>query len=260
MEVSPARSVHLDHDGTDNELWIVDDVDMVSRITELFGCLEALYIADGHHRAASAFNLWEEKVMNSPDGRVSKEDPYGYFMAGIYADTELAVMDYNRIVTGISTTYDEILERIKMEGFEITELVPDESSGFSHFARPVQKWSMSMCMNGKWWKLQFSGTPKSSDAVDSIESQILTDFILKPVFKIRDIRSDPNIQFLGGHYGMERLEDAATREETIAFAVPSVRMPELFEVADAGHVMPPRSTWFLPKIATGLVVRVIEQS
>jgi uncharacterized protein (DUF1015 family) len=258
MQTPSDRSVRLEHDGTDNDLWVVTDPSIVAQITQLFSTLPALYIADGHHRAASAFNLWEEKLLNSPNGHLSKDDPYAYFMAGIYADTELEVMDYNRIITGISSTYDEIIESIKMQGFEISELVADDSGGFEHFARPVQKWSLSMCMDGQWYKLQFVGSPKTPDAVNSIESQILTDFILEPVFRIRDIRSDPNIQFLGGHYGMERLEDAATREATVAFAVPSVRMPELFEVADAGHVMPPRSTWFLPKIATGLVVRVIE--
>jgi len=256
------RIGHLGFDNTKHELWIIDQEEKVNRITELFSQVPHLYIADGHHRAASAYNVWKER--KEADGANYKgNEPYCFFMACVFADSELCVIDYNRVVYGLDKSTPEFLELLKGKGFEVTEIQPGECpQGPSflppHHARPTEHKSISMYLRGKWYRMKFVAEPLSPSPEDQLDSKILTDFVLTPLFGITDLRSAKNVKFIGGTRGLTALEAAASTEDSLAFAVPPVTMAQLFDVADAGKMMPPKSTWFVPKLADGMVIRKIE--
>lgn len=256
------RAAHLDFDNTDHELWIVNDEQKIQEIETLFAKVDSLYIADGHHRCASAYNVYEKRKAEAGSD-FKGDEPYCYFLAYIFADTELTVIDYNRVVSGVTLTNEELIEKIESNGFEVSKYTGEEQPFCHsflqfHFARPVDFHTFSLFARGQWYKLVFKGKPKSDAPVDSIDSKILTDFVLTPIFGIVDLRSAPNITFIGGTRGIFELEKEAATDDRIAFAVPPIKMEQLFDVSDSGSMMPPKSTWFVPKLATGLVVRLIE--
>lgn len=261
-EEQPSRSAHLDFDNTDHVLWIVNEDEKIKKIEELFSNVDALYIADGHHRCASAYNVYEKRKAEAGSD-FKGDEPYCYFFAYIFADTELTVIDYNRVVSGVTLKNDELVEKIESNGFEVSKYTGEEQPYCHsflnfHFARPEGYHTFSLFARGQWYKLVFKGEPKSDKPVDSIDSKILTDFVLTPIFGITDLRSDPKISFVGGTRGIHELEAAASTDDRIAFAVQPIKVEQLFDVSDSGDMMPPKSTWFVPKLATGLVVRLIE--
>ncbi|KAH0785029.1 DUF1015 domain-containing protein [Histomonas meleagridis] len=258
----PDRVAHLDFDNTDHELWIIDDDKRIQEIQKLFSEVDALYIADGHHRAASACNVYEERKAEAGDS-FRGDEPYCYFLAAIFADTELCVIDYNRVITGVTQDTEELLKLMRSNGFEIDELSGDEKPQTKsflefHHARPVGAHVFSLYIRGKWYRMKFTGQLKSDNPVDKIDSKILTDFVLTPIFGITDLRAAQNIQFIGGTRGLRALEEACDTPDKIAIAVPPITMKQLFDVSDSGVMMPPKSTWFVPKLATGMVCRLIE--
>lgn len=257
----PSRSAHLDFDNTDHELWIIDDEKKVHEIENLFLQVDSLYIADGHHRCASAYNVYEKRKKDADDFK--GDEPFCYFLAYIFADTELTVIDYNRVISDVALKTEELIEKIEGNGFEVSKYTGKEEPHTHsflkfHFARPTDFHTFSLYSRGQWYKLVFKGKPKSDKPVDSIDSKILTDFVLTPIFGITDLRSAKNISFIGGTRGIYELEKEASTDDRIAFAVPPITMEQLFDVSDSGDMMPPKSTWFVPKLATGLVVRLIE--
>ena len=257
----PDRKAHLDFDNSDHELWIVDD-GRVQEMERMFGEIPNLYIADGHHRAASAVNLYTEKK-EAAGASFTGEEPFCYFMAAIFADTELCIIDYNRVVRGLNDSTEVFLGKLRDQKFEVAELTgsekpPTPSFLEFHYARPIGERTFSMYLRGKWYKLRFTAEIPGDNPVDSIESEILTHYVLGPIFGVKDVRSDPNLSFIGGTRGLKALEEGAKDEHALAFAVPPVTMNQIFAVADRDKVMPPKSTWFVPKLATGMVVRLIE--
>ena len=258
----PHRMATLDFDKSTHELWIIDEENIVSKIQNLFSQVECLYIADGHHRAASAYNIWKERKEADGEKYIGNE-PYCYFMACVFADTELCVIDYNRVIYGLEKSTEEFFQQLEQQGFEIKEITNTEiQQGPSflppHVARPTQLKCFSMYLRGKWYQLKFISKAVSESAADNIDSKILTDFVLTPLFGITDLRSAKNVKFIGGTRGMKALEDACKSNDTLAFAVPPVTMSQLFNVADDGMMMPPKSTWFVPKLADGMVIRMIQ--
>jgi len=258
----PDRVAHLDFDNTEHELWVINDDERVKHIQDLFSKVPALYIADGHHRAASACNVWKKR--RDLDGASYKgNEPYCYFMSCVFADTELCVIDYNRVITKNTLSNEELFAKLTANKFEITPLTGNEKpEGPSflpfHYARPVGHKTFSLYIRGKWYNMKFVGEPVSNHPKDTIDSKILTDFVLTPIFGITDLRTAPNISFVGGTRGIKALEDKCQSDDTLAFAVPPISMHQLFDVADSGEMMPPKSTWFVPKLGDAMVIRFIE--
>lgn len=260
---TPDRVAHLDFDNTEHELWIIDDDERVQKIKSLFNEVDSLYIADGHHRCASAYNVYKERKEAAGASHTGNE-AYNFFMAAIFAESELCVIDYNRVIKNVTLPTDQLIDQFTKQGFTLTEFTGQEKPATPsflpfHFARSTEHKTFSLYARGKWYKMVFTGKLKSDKPVDDIDSKILTDFILIPVFDIVDLRTHPNISFIGGTRGLKALEQACTEEDHIAIAVPPITMQQLFDVSDSGDMMPPKSTWFVPKLATGMVVRMIEE-
>ena len=258
------RVAHLDFDNTDHELWIIDDDERVKKIQELFAQVPHVYIADGHHRAASACNVWKERKAEAEKaGTYTGTEPFCYFLACVFADDELCVIDYNRVVKKNPFTNEELFKKLEEQGFKITEFKGDENPECpdfleSHHARPTGHRNFSLYIRGKWYKLDFVAKAMSESAADNIDSKILTDFMLTPIFGITDLRNDPRMKFIGGTRGLKALEEAASADDSLAIACPPVEMNQLFNVSDEGAMMPPKSTWFVPKLADAMVIRMIE--
>lgn len=256
------RVAHLDFDNTDHELWFIDDEEKVKKIQELFSQVPHVYIADGHHRAASACNVWKERKEAAGDSYTGNE-PYCYFMACVFSDDELCVIDYNRVIKQNPYTQEELFQKLEEKGFKLTPMEGNEKPETPdflpmHHARPMQHKVFSLFIHGKWYRMEFTGKALSESAADNIDSKILTDFCLTPIFNITDLRNDPRIKFIGGTRGLQALEEACKTEDSLAIAVPPVEMCQLFDVSDEGAMMPPKSTWFVPKLADAMVIRVIE--
>ena len=259
---TPDRSCHLDFDNTDHQLWLIDDDEKIKKIESLFSQVDSLYIADGHHRCAAAYNLYEERKAQAGDD-FTGDEPFCYVMAAVFADTELCVIDYNRVVTGVTMETKELLSQIEQQGFKVSKYtgmeLPETYSFLNfHHARPLENHTFSLYARGQWYKLEFVGKYKSDGPVDKIDSKILTDFVLTPLFGITDLRSAKNIKFVGGTRGIDTLEEMCKSDDVIAFAVPPIKIQQLFDVSDTNAMMPPKSTWFVPKLATGMVIRQIE--
>lgn len=256
------RAAHLDFDNTDHELWFVDDAEQVKKIEELFAQVPHLYIADGHHRAASACNVWKEHKAAAGD-KYTGTEPYCYFMACIFSDDELCVIDYNRVIKQNKLSEEELFKKLEEHGFKLTQMTGEEKPNTpdflpAHHARPTEHKVFSLYIHKKWYRMEFVAKALSESAADNIDSKILTDFCLTPIFGIHDLRNDPRIKFIGGTRGLHALEEAVKTDDMLAIAVPPVEMSQLFDVSDEGQMMPPKSTWFVPKLADAMVIRMNE--
>lgn len=234
-------------DGITHILWPVDDAAVVERLGHLFAGVPHLYIADGHHRTASGAEVCLRRRAAHPDYNGSEE--FNRIMAVIFPDDDLFIMDYNRLVkdlNGLSSA--EFLERLE-EVFTV-ELQP----GPGPF-RPMQKHAFGMYLDGRWYACGAKeGTYPAGDPINSLDCAILQNLVLGPILGIQDPRTDKRIDFVGGIRGLEELERRCQKEMKVAFALCPVTMGDLFAVADAGEIMPPKSTWFEPKLRSGLFV------
>lgn len=230
-------------DGIQHTVWIVNDSKIIDQITALFGELPCTYIADGHHRAASA-----AKVRQSLDKKAPGAD---YFLTTLFPATQLKIMDYNRLVKDLNgLTAQEFMERIK-EKFEVTEngMKPYKPSGLHEFG---------MYLENKWYKLTAKEATYTNDAIGVLDVTILQNNILAPVLGIDDPRTDKRIDFVGGIRGLKELEERVrSGEMAVAFSLYPVSIEQLFTIADEGQVMPPKSTWFEPKLRDGLLTHLI---
>ena len=229
-----------------HELWLVKDPVRINTLEELFKKIPNLYVADGHHRTAAAARVGQNRKMNNPSH--TGEEEYNLFMAVLFSDQELKIYDYNRVVmdlNGISD--DEFIEKLK-ETF-----VFNKSS--SEPLRPLGKGDFSVYLNHNWHSFSFISEESSSDPISNLDVSKLSDFLLEPFLNIVDQRNDHRIDFVGGIRGLEELEKRVdSGEMAVAFALYPVTMEELLSVADAGEIMPPKSTWFEPKLRSGLFV------
>lgn len=232
-------------DGVEHALWVVGDEKTISRITALFARMKRLYVADGHHRSAAAWRLWKERKAKNP--RHTGREEYNFFLTVIFPDNQMNIMPYNRVVRDLGgMTPDEFLRRISAK-FLVSSNGPESPGGNGRF---------SMYLGGRWHLLKARpGSFDAKDPVKRLDASILQDNLLNPILGIADPRTDKRINFVGGIKGareLKRLVDSG--QYAVAFSLHPVGMRQLISVADSGQVMPPKSTWFEPKLKSGLFV------
>ena len=237
-------------DGIRHILWVIDDDKIVNSITELFSEIPALYIADGHHRSASACKVGMKRREENP-GYTGNEE-FNFFMAAIFPDNDLKIFDYNRVVKDLNgNSAEEFIKKIEAAGFEV------ENKGADTY-RPEKKHVFSMYLEGNWYKLTAKDEIIPDHVTDSLDVAVLQNNVLSPILGIEDPRTDKRIYFVGGLRGLEELKKRAESDMKGAFAVYPVDVKDLLEVADAGLVMPPKSTWFEPKLGSGLFIHSLK--
>ena len=225
----------------------IDSMDDIARIKEAFAGIGEIYIADGHHRAASAVKTGKMRRQQHPD--YTGEEEFNYFLAVLFPDEELMIMDYNRVVKDLGQdTPDAFLEKVRRI-FDVAEL--------GQAARPQQKGQVCMYLAGKWYQLLVKEGDQSSDPVEGLDVSLLQKLLLEPVLGILDPKTDARIDFVGGIRGLGELERRVNEDCAVAFAMYPTSIGELFAVADAGKLMPPKSTWFEPKLRSGLFIHEI---
>lgn len=232
-------------DSIRHQVWKIDSPVLIENISRLFADIPHLYIADGHHRAASAVKVGLKR--RAADPGFSGNEEYNYFLSVLFPADELCIYDYNRIVTGQNDcTFKDFPDMIK-DRFEISGPEKDP-------CRPSVKGEFGLCWAGHWYRMKASPTVFTGDPVRDLDVSILQEHILEPVFGITDPKKDPRIRFVGGIRGLNVLEQASKKTGCVAFAMYPTSMDELLSVADAGRLMPPKSTWFEPKLRSGLFI------
>ncbi|KAF0220157.1 MAG: hypothetical protein FD174_1396 [Geobacteraceae bacterium] len=236
-------------DGVTHTLWVVDAPEMISRLTAMFADIPTLYVADGHHRSAAASRVRDLRKAHNP-AHTGREE-YNYFLTVIFPDDEMNIMPYNRAVKDLnSLTVAEFITRVG-EKFDITPVpAPFEPSRRHHFC---------MFLAGKCYELQAKpGSFAESDAVAGLDVSILQNNLLSPILGVRNPRTDQRIHFVGGIRGVGELERLVNSGDfQVAFALHPTSITELMELADADKIMPPKSTWFEPKLRSGLFVHLL---
>lgn len=234
-------------DGIRHRIFLIAEQKQIEEIQKAFESLQQIYIADGHHRCASAAKVCEERRQKHRSA--GKEAEFNYFLSVLFPKEELKILDYNRIVTDLKgQTAEEYLTRLE-EYFEVRR-VPERFS-------PKRKQEFGMYLERQWYRLRFLGNPKGETPVEWLDVSILQDYCLKPVLGIEDPRTDKRIDFVGGIRGLGELERRVNEAGGVAFSLMPTSMEELFAVADAGLLMPPKSTWFEPKLRSGLLIHKI---
>lgn len=235
----------VSNDNVRHQVWIIDQKKEIDDISLIFCEISHLYIADGHHRAASAVKVALRRRNN--DSGFSGSEEYNYFLSVVFPSDELNILDYNRVITDMKGyTFYQFLDKIK-SGFNITRTGTDAY-------RPKCKGEFGLYGNGSWYCLRAKPCLFSDDPVSSLDVSILQDHILSPVLKITDPKTDPRIRFVGGIRGTDILKEKADASGGIAFTLYPTSMEELLCVADSGRLMPPKSTWFEPKLRSGLFI------
>ncbi|MDE6010190.1 MAG: DUF1015 domain-containing protein [Muribaculaceae bacterium] len=238
-------------DGFGHTLWVIEDDDMITRISEEFDKIPNLYIADGHHRSAAAALVGAEKASNNPDHKGDEE--YNYFMAVAFPASHLKIIDYNRVVRDLNgLTEQEFLDRLA-ENFIVEEMGEEiyAPSGLHNF---------SLYLGGKWYSLTAKeGTYDDKDPIGVLDVTVSSDLILRDILGITDLRSDKRIDFVGGIRGLGELKRRVdSGEMKMALALYPVTMDQLMNIADTGNIMPPKTTWFEPKLRSGLVIHKLD--
>lgn len=238
-------------DGFGHSFWVIEDEATIATITEEFDKIPNLYIADGHHRSAAAALVGNEKAKNNPHHNGDEE--YNYFMAVAFPASHLRIIDYNRVVKDLNgLTEDEFLEKVK-ENFVVEEKGEQtyHPSGLHNFA---------LYFGGKWYSLTAKeGTYDDSDPIGVLDVTVSSNLILRDILGIHDLRSDKRIDFVGGIRGLEELKRRVdSGEMKMALALYPVTMDQLIAIADSGNIMPPKTTWFEPKLRSGLVIHKLD--
>ena len=238
-------------DGFGHKFWVVGNDETIRRITGIFDRIPALYVADGHHRTAAAARVALEKKNANPNHRGDEE--YNYFMAVIFPDNQLKIIDYNRVVKDLNgLTSEEFIQKIR-KGFDIVEV------GTQTY-KPQKLHNFSMYLDGKWYSLTAKpGTYNDNDPIGVLDVTILSNLILDQVLDIKDLRTSKRIDFVGGIRGLDELKRRVdSGEMKVAFALYPVSMKQLITIADTGNIMPPKTTWFEPKLRSGLVIHSLD--
>src|SRR5690606_1122288 len=238
-------------DGIQHRLWVISDQHVIDQIVAAFATLPATYVADGHHRTAAAALVGHDLRMENPNHTGNEE--YNYFLAVHFPDNQPHIMDYNRVVRDLNGhTASSFLKALE-KSFEVGEPT-------TNAVRPSRLHEFSMYLEGKWYLLSAKpGTYDSSDPIGVLDVTILSEQILKPLLNIQDLRTDKRIDFVGGIRGLGELQRRVdSGEMKVAFALYPVTMKQLMDIADSGNIMPPKTTWFEPKLRSGLVVHSLE--
>lgn len=235
------------NDTFQHHFWIIDQDEDIKRITELFGEMPALYIADGHHRSAAAALVGAEKAKQNPNHRGDEE--YNYFMAVAFPANQLTVIDYNRVVKDLNgLSSEEFLK--KLEKDFVVEKMGTE------IYKPAKLHNFSLYLDGNWYSLTAKpGTYDDNDPIGILDVTISSNHILDEILGIKDLRSDKRIDFVGGIRGLGELKKRVdSGEMKVALALYPVTMKQIMDIADTGNIMPPKTTWFEPKLRSGIVI------
>ena len=234
-------------DGFRHQLWLVKEPEDIRTITEAFAAIPYLYIADGHHRSAAAALVGAEKAKQNPNHRGDEE--YNYFMAVCFPASQLTILDYNRVVRDLNGMSDEQFLDALSKNFVVT------AKGAEPY-RPAQLHEFSLYLGGVWYSLKLKdGLCDESDPIGSLDVSISSNLILDELLGIKDLRSDKRIDFVGGLRGLGELKRRVdSGEMKMALALYPVSMKQIMNIADSGNIMPPKATWFEPKLRSGLVI------
>lgn len=252
-DVTSAKAEYdfVSQEGFGHHFWVIDNPQYIKRITEIFAEMPYLYIADGHHRTAAAALVGAEKAKNNPHHTGNEE--YNYFLAVCFPDTQLKIIDYNRLVTDLNgLTTAEFLDKLKAN-FDVVEkgteiYTPDKLHNFALY------------LDGKWYSLTAKqGTYDDNDPIGVLDVTISSDLILHDILGIDDLRSSKRVDFVGGIRGLGELKRRVDNGEMkAALALYPVSMKQLMDIADTGNIMPPKTTWFEPKLRSGLVIHKLD--
>ena len=243
-------------EGFRHTFWVINDKKTISRITEIFAQIPAMYIADGHHRSAAAAGVGAEKQKATGD----KNAEFNYFLAVCFPDDQLNIIDYNRVVKDLNGLSEaEFIGKLK-EDFEISEYRSSDKSGDLSAVKPKGLHNFSLYLDGKWYSLTAKeGRYNDADPIGVLDVTISSNLILDKILGIKDLRSDKRIDFVGGIRGLGELKKRVdSGEMKMALALYPVTMQQIIDIADSGNIMPPKTTWFEPKLRSGLVVHSLE--
>ncbi len=240
----------VSEDGIGHRVWVIEDSEDVAMIEKAFAAIPAIYIADGHHRCASAVKVGLKRRQQHP-GYTGNEE-FNYFLSVIFPDDELRILDYNRVVKDLNSMNKATFLSKMKEHFKV------EKKGTEPY-KPVEKGTFGMYLEEEWYCLTAKEELRSEDAVDGLDVSILQNDLLHPILGIQDPKTDKRIDFVGGIRGLKELEQRVHTDMKVAFSMYPTSIAELFAVADAGRLMPPKSTWFEPKLRSGLFLHQIER-
>lgn len=237
--------------GIANTVWVIDDSEVNEKLSKAFDGIDYLYIADGHHRCASAVKVGEKRRSENPDFTGAEE--FNFFLAVAFPKDELEIMDYNRVIRDLNgMEKDDFLAKLN-EKFSL-----EEYDGEGQY-KPTEKHTFGMYLDSRWYKLTAKeGTFDENDPVDRLDVSILQNNCITPIFGIEDPRTDKRIDFVGGIRGLGELERRCSLDMRIAFSMYPTSLEDLMAIADAGEVMPPKSTWFEPKLLSGLFIHKLK--
>lgn len=234
-------------DGFGHTFWAIRDADVNARITEIFAQIPALYVADGHHRTAAAALVGAEKRAANPNHTGAEE--YNYFLAVIFPESQLKIIDYNRVVKDLNgLTAQEFLARLS-ESFDVVDMGTD-------IYKPNALHNFGMYLDGKWYSLTAkAGTYDDNDPIGVLDVTVLSNLVFDKILNLGDLRTSKRIDFVGGIRGLGELQKRVDSGEMVAaFALYPVTMRQIIDIADTGNIMPPKTTWFEPKLRSGLVI------
>lgn len=238
-----------DENGFGHAFWVIDDDAVISRITDIFtNNIDAFYVADGHHRTAAAARVGAEKRAGNPNHTGNEE--YNYFMAVCFPESQLKIIDYNRVVKDLNgLDKEQFLKALEVD----FDVVPFDGEGEYH---PSHLHNFSMYLDGKWYSLEAKpGRYDDKDPIGVLDVTILSNLVLDKILGIKDLRTDKRIDFVGGIRGLGELSRRVDNGEMkVAFALYPVSMKQLTDIADSGNIMPPKTTWFEPKLRSGLAI------
>ncbi|MCR5107213.1 MAG: DUF1015 family protein [Lachnospiraceae bacterium] len=240
----------ISDDGIRHRGYTISDPSDTEIISKAFKDMDSIYIADGHHRCASAVKVGLKRREEHPDHKGNEE--FNYFLSVLFPDDQLMIMDYNRVIKDLNGhTPDEVLGFLKKKG-SLKKLGREAKA-------PGHKGEVSVYLENEWYSYEFADELRSDDPVQSLDVSVLQNEILEPLFGIKDPKTDPGIDFVGGIRGLLELERRVSTDCRIAFAMYPTSIGELFRVADNNLLMPPKSTWFEPKLRSGLYIHEIER-
>lgn len=238
----------VSEDGIRHRVFVISDDADIAKIRQAFDTIGEIYIADGHHRAASAVKVGLKRRKEHPG--YNGEEEFNYFLSVLFPDEELMIMDYNRVVKDLNGLSSEAFLQKVQDLFEVKAVTKEERS-------PKKKGDFSMYLDGQWYLCTIKEADRSDDPVEGLDVSLLQNLLLSPVLGIGDPKTDKRIDFVGGIRGLDELEKRCADDCAVAFAMYATDIQELFAVADAGLLMPPKSTWFEPKLRSGLFIHEI---
>ena len=243
----PEYDFIADEDGFGHKLWVIDDQKDIDRITEIFASIPAFYVADGHHRTAAAARVGAERRAKNPNHTGIEE--YNYFMAVCFPDNQLKIIDYNRVVKDLNgLTGKQFFEALQKD------FIVEDTGGETY--RPTGLHNFSMYFEGVWYSLTAKpGTYNDNDPIGVLDVTILSNLVFDKILNLGDLRTSNRIDFVGGIRGLGELKRRVdSGEMKVAFALYPVSMKQLIDIADTGNIMPPKTTWFEPKLRSGLAI------